>query len=122
MEKPALVAIHPNPTDGDVKINIQKPGIKIEEVKVYDITGKQYEVNWSQKNLDMHKLPDGMYFIRVDLSSGNTISKKILKNKRLKKRPPQKSGSLFSVAGKATTSPLQHSTILSSPFRWGSYY
>lgn len=82
IKRPEIIAIHPNPTNGDVKIDIQKAGIKIEEIKLYDVTGKHYEVKWSQNNLDMYKLPDGMYLIKLALNNNRIISQKILKNSR----------------------------------------
>ncbi|MGM0566134.1 MAG: T9SS type A sorting domain-containing protein [Bacteroidota bacterium] len=79
IKRPKIKALHPNPTNGDVKIDIQA-GIKIEEIQVFDVNGKHYEVNWSQDNLDMYKLPDGIYLIRLKLSNNRIIHQKVLKN------------------------------------------
>lgn len=80
LKRPSPVSIHPNPTHGSVKLNMQNPGRKIKEISVYDLTGRQYDVKWSQKTLDMHHLKEGLYLVRITLNNNITVSQKILKS------------------------------------------
>ncbi|MCF8308503.1 MAG: T9SS type A sorting domain-containing protein [Bacteroidales bacterium] len=80
LKRPAPVSIYPNPTHGSVKLNKQNPGRKIKDINVYDFSGRQYDVKWSQKTLDMHPLKEGLYLVRITLNNRITVSRKILKS------------------------------------------
>ena len=73
--------IFPNPVINEIHINSQ---ISVRNVELMDITGKvikniQYGSNDLQLIIDTSDLVNGMYFIRVNTSDGNTYLNKIMK-------------------------------------------
>lgn len=71
------VAVYPNPTKGIVNI---KADASIEDVKVTNVVGQQINVRFSQNQIDMHGLSNGLYIVELKLKNGQSISKKIIKN------------------------------------------
>lgn len=75
-------AIYPNPTSSILYIN----GYEIEssKVKMFDITGRQIDLNRVQQHdnlieIDISNLPNATYLLSIESSNG-TIYKKIIKN------------------------------------------
>lgn len=71
------IAVYPNPTKGIVNI---KADSSIEEIKVTNVVGQQINVLFSQNQLDMNGLSNGLYIIELKLKNGQSVSKKIIKN------------------------------------------
>ena len=68
----------PNPTYNKVQISgIQAD--QIEQIDLFDISGKEYNINWSTKTIDLSNLENGIYFIRFKLSDKSLITKKVIK-------------------------------------------
>lgn len=80
---PASVAIYPNPTPGQVILNISVPGYEEVQVTVYDNTGREvhhglYEISGNGiAEFDLGNRPAGIYFIHV-LSASLNESRKII--------------------------------------------
>jgi hypothetical protein len=73
-----LVRVYPNPTAGELRI--ESGELKIENVAIYDISGKiQKTENWETKNtIDISYLPAGVYFLRITTEQGEVV-RKVLK-------------------------------------------
>lgn len=69
------VKFYPNPVSSILNIN---SGNKIEEVKVYNVTGQELKSEKTDK-IDFSRFPKGMYIISVKDSKGNVSSEKIIK-------------------------------------------
>ena len=77
--------IYPNPSDGIYQLeytNAINGGINID---VFDILGNKIIVNSIEQelgviNLDITNAAPGLYFIKVTLTSGETLIKEIIKN------------------------------------------
>jgi dienelactone hydrolase len=69
--------IYPNPTIGDIHIVHDCSGADI-EITVYDLTGQKLMIFENQLEINIEKLPSGMYLLR--LNEGNrSIIQKIIK-------------------------------------------
>ncbi|WP_312900980.1 T9SS type A sorting domain-containing protein [Chryseobacterium taichungense] len=69
--------VYPNPTKGIVSI---KSDSSIEAVKVINSVGQNINVPFSQNQIDMHGIPNGMYIIELKMKNGQSVTKKIIKN------------------------------------------
>ncbi|SEM75554.1 major paralogous domain-containing protein/Por secretion system C-terminal sorting domain-containing protein [Chryseobacterium taichungense] len=69
--------VYPNPTKGIVSI---KSDSSIEAVKIINSVGQNINVPFSQNQIDMHGLPNGMYIIEFKLKNRQSVTKKIIKN------------------------------------------
>ena len=72
--------IYPNPTINNITIQFIDQDLKIDNVQVLNINGKPQPVTVTGKNIDLAKIPNGLYFIQFSISNGQTITKKIIKN------------------------------------------
>ncbi len=75
--------IFPNPTNN--QINIQGEMQHIRDVTICDVSGKnqQHTLLKTDDNLyvsDISKLSDGLYFLQIHLTNGETLTKKIMKH------------------------------------------
>lgn len=71
------VGIYPNPTHGILTI---KTDSTIENVNVMNVVGQKINIRFSNNQIDMQGLPNGMYIVELKLKNGQTFSKKIVKN------------------------------------------
>ena len=70
--------IYPNP---NYKIFSIKSNLNINSLSILDILGKTVEVLNPNKKLveiDISEKPSGIYFLKINLSSGSTFTKKIV--------------------------------------------
>jgi len=80
------ISLYPNPSTGDVFMNVTIPNISSADVTIYNAIGDavlQKRVAISSGNevkLDMNTRPDGMYLIQMKTSEG-TITKKVVINR-----------------------------------------
>ncbi len=70
--------IYPNPTSNSIHI-IFNETVNLKSTKLYDVLGKQMEVNFSKKdsniNIDLSKLNSGIYFIHIETDKKRLIHK-----------------------------------------------
>ncbi|WP_415324455.1 T9SS type A sorting domain-containing protein [Chryseobacterium sp. MMS23-Vi53] len=71
------IGIYPNPTKGILNI---KADSVIENVNVTNVIGQKINVKFSEDQIDMQGLPNGMYIVELKLKNGQTFSKKVVKN------------------------------------------
>ena len=76
------VTIYPNPTIG--KLTITNHELRITEIEVFDIYGKQLSshphiTSSSHHTIDISDLPVGIYFVKIETENG-IITKKIIKD------------------------------------------
>lgn len=71
------VGIYPNPTNGILYI---KADSAIENVNVMNVVGQKINVRFSNDQIDMQGLSNGIYIVELKLKNGQTLSKKISKN------------------------------------------
>lgn len=75
--------MYPNPTTGNVSVQLMNAASDIASVEVYDLLGKQSEATVSiDKNaasINVSSLQNGLYFVKVIDANGASISKKLLK-------------------------------------------
>ncbi len=74
------IEIFPNPTINNITIQFIDQDLKIEDIQVLNINGKSQPITVTGKNIDLTKIPNGLYFIQLTISNGETITKKIIKN------------------------------------------
>lgn len=71
------VQLYPNPSNGIV--HILSDGAIIENIRVFDMFGKVQPIIASNNDeLDLSNLPNGSYFVTVQLSSGQTVMKPMI--------------------------------------------
>ncbi|NME68177.1 leucine-rich repeat domain-containing protein [Flammeovirga aprica] len=68
------ISVYPNPTDSDINV-LTFEDIRILEVSVFDVTGKEFKVESRAKSLykwtiDLQDIPSGMYLVRVNTDKG----------------------------------------------------
>ena len=67
-------AVHPNPTDGTLNIDIPD----VERVEVLDSSGRLL-LSTASPTLDLRKLDAGTYLLRITTRQGNVVSRKVIK-------------------------------------------
>ncbi len=75
------VAIYPNPTAGEITIELKDPSET--DIRIFDIAGKlmKYEANVaieSKHTVDISNLTTGVYFVRINSDIG-TVTKRVIK-------------------------------------------
>jgi hypothetical protein len=73
-----VIGIFPNPTIDEVHFKGDNIYL-IKNVEVFDLLGAKKEVSYQNNILNVSHLEIGMYFIRVIMSDGSTITKNIFK-------------------------------------------
>ena len=77
----AHVKIYPNPTQGNLTIDINDLDIK--SVSIYNLNGEKIaaysQFNGQQLEVDLSPFPKGLYFIRIDNENDATVRKTMLK-------------------------------------------
>ena len=75
------VKIYPNPTTDYVQLEVQE-GVLVESIKVYDMSGKEYEITYTNSQdeyeINLGGLPSGNYMIVIQ-SQGNQIRRQVQK-------------------------------------------
>lgn len=74
------IKIFPNPTTNFITIQSINQDLKIESIQVLNTNGNSQPITMTGKNIDLTRIPNGLYFIQLTLSNGQTITKKIIKN------------------------------------------
>jgi len=79
--KPGLSGtIYPNPSAGNYQISV--PGVSEYSVEITDVLGKTVfhsKIKNNVAELDLSDKQNGIYFVRISDSKGNSVTKKILK-------------------------------------------
>jgi len=72
------ITVYPNPTTGE--LNIQSSTFKVQNVEVFDISGRKCHVSrvTRHENIDISDLPNGAYFLRIATENG-VVTKKVIK-------------------------------------------
>ncbi|MBV8325954.1 T9SS type A sorting domain-containing protein [Chryseobacterium sp.] len=68
--------IYPNPTKGIVTV---KADTSIESIQITNIAGQQINIPYSNNQVDLNHLSEGLYILKIKLKTGQTVSKKIIK-------------------------------------------
>lgn len=71
------ITLYPNPTSG---IIYAEGDSAVEIVNVINMLGQKTNVQFSDQQINMNKLPNGTYIVEVKLKNGQSFSKKIVKN------------------------------------------
>ncbi len=79
---PQFLHLYPNPAQNRLYFEYQKTGLEIKNISIYDLSGKTYNPEWQNAEINLGHLPEGLYFIRFFLSNGRTINHKFLKMKQ----------------------------------------
>ncbi|WP_426475589.1 T9SS type A sorting domain-containing protein [Chryseobacterium balustinum] len=75
--KKISVGVYPNPTNGILNI---KTDSEINSVSVTNVVGQRLKIQYSNHQVNMQGLPNGVYIVEMILKNGQKISKKIIKN------------------------------------------
>jgi hypothetical protein len=75
--KKITVGVYPNPTNGILNI---KTDSEISTVNVTNIVGQSLKIQYSNHQVNMQGLPNGVYIVELVLKNGQKISKKVIKN------------------------------------------
>lgn len=81
-DKDLSVTIYPNPFDERITVALSKYNGEA-ELSVYDLLGKevyQRQITSIESQLDLSKLKNGVYFLRILWEDGVVINRKIIKN------------------------------------------
>ncbi len=73
----SMISIYPNPVSGN-EITIE--GLSQFNWIITDLQGKEYSTPSIGNQIDVSKLSNGVYLIRIETELGNTIVKRIVKN------------------------------------------
>ena len=73
------INIYPNPTINNITIQLIDQDLRIEDIQVFSINGKSQPIMVTGKNIDLSRIPNGLYIIQLTISNGETITKKIMK-------------------------------------------
>jgi hypothetical protein len=73
------VRVYPNPTRGELIIEMGDMGYGICDIEIFDIMGKKVSHLTISHPISISHLPAGMYFLRIQTENG-MITKKIIKN------------------------------------------
>ena len=77
------VNIYPNPTSSAFKLDFVSKNTTLEQINVYDLTGRLVEEINVDRQLNNHSfggdLPKGTYFVKVIDASGQALTRKITK-------------------------------------------
>lgn len=72
------IRIYPNPTRG--KLTILNPdNFEISRIEVFDIYGRKQSVEFDGRHIDLSRLPNGIYIVRVENKKGEQGSFKVIK-------------------------------------------
>lgn len=71
------VSIYPNPTNSILYIRTDS---SVESIAVINAAGQRIPVLFSDKQINMQGLPNGMYIVELKLKNGQTLSEKVIKN------------------------------------------
>lgn len=69
------IKIFPNPTSDYISI---LTNTELEKVELYTLTGKRVLYSISSNRIDVHQLPSGIYFLRLQTNQKITLTKKII--------------------------------------------
>jgi len=74
------VTIYPNPTDNKVTFDINTTNLVIEDVELFDISGRSSRIKFNSNNsINLKDFETGIYFVRLTFKNGNTLLIKIIK-------------------------------------------
>ncbi|WP_165439440.1 T9SS type A sorting domain-containing protein [Chryseobacterium phocaeense] len=76
-KKKTDISLYPNPSSDMVNL---KSDEEIKNITITSLDGKAVVKTGNMKNIDISKLPRGVYILKGELKNGNTVSKKIIKN------------------------------------------
>ncbi|WP_157884424.1 T9SS type A sorting domain-containing protein [Chryseobacterium kwangjuense] len=71
------ISLYPNPSSDMINLKSDK---EIKNITITSLDGKAVVKTGNMKNIDISKLPKGVYILKGELKNGNTVSKKIIKN------------------------------------------
>ena len=73
------ILVYPNPVHNFLHLNAN--GVEIKSIKILDIYGEiVLKYNKSYRNIDLSKLPSGIYFIKIKYGNYQSIIRKIIKD------------------------------------------
>jgi hypothetical protein len=72
------IVIFPNPSNGIVNI-LNNSEIKIKNIRVINLLGQTLQENKFQKEIDISRLPIGVYYINFEKKDGKSFNYKIIK-------------------------------------------
>jgi hypothetical protein len=72
------VNIYPNPAQNYLTIQFRNDSIT--ELQLNAISGQEVPMKYSNNNIDIGNLPDGLYFLTLKFHNGQMLRRKIIKN------------------------------------------
>jgi hypothetical protein len=72
-------SVHPNPANSSLTIIHANPDVQIEQLQIFDLSGKEQQVNLTGNQVDISKLQNGFYLLKLTSSDGLSETKKIVK-------------------------------------------
>lgn len=70
------IAIFPNPTKDFIRIQSEK---EIKSVQLFSAEGKIIQKNLNGNHINLNRLPNGIYFLKIELENGRVQFEKVLK-------------------------------------------
>lgn len=78
----AAIEVYPNPSDGAYTLSLP-PGLEVQSLRITSTTGQQIwqlkTMNARANTIDLTKAPSGLYWLSIQLPSGQTVTRKLVK-------------------------------------------
>jgi len=76
------LGIYPNPAQTEVFISVNNSNVKINRVELFDLVGRQLQTQVFEKShgtFPIDEFTNGIYILKVHLSNGETVNRKLIK-------------------------------------------
>ncbi|MBK9488286.1 MAG: choice-of-anchor D domain-containing protein [Haliscomenobacter sp.] len=76
-------AVYPNPSNNQITVDLLNPNLNLQRITILDVVGKilvEKEVIENQVGFDIHSLPSGVYFVKVETNEGKKGIRKFVKS------------------------------------------
>ncbi len=74
-----LISLSPNPVSNLLQINYNIDDIKIKQIKIFDILGKEQWINWKDNTIDLSRVQKGLLIVQITLDNNQSFTYKIVK-------------------------------------------
>jgi hypothetical protein len=78
-DQPGRFFIYPNPANNSITIVPADPAMKIDKLQLFDLAGKEHKITLTGDQVDISKLQNGTYFVKLTASNGQSETRKIVK-------------------------------------------
>ncbi len=77
------IVLFPNPTHRYLNVQYDKANLTIEAIQLFDLSGRALNIIHHDDQIDLGNLPKGIYFIHLKSEDGQTITRKVIKKRKM---------------------------------------